>query len=172
MERLLPLLAELQNAAIRHRRMLAKAGRPNKEILRLQNAGITDLRQHDPDFANISRRLGSPAPSPLRFQDTGNLRASEQARQVPKTSPVKADNQPYRRRRAAQFSNAASRRSSRPRGPLYRRLLQQRTQCQKRDAQHIAERPILCRKRPATRSTETGYPIVLGNRHRGHKYAL
>ena len=32
-ERLLPLLGELQNA------------------------GITDLRQHDPDFANIARRL-------------------------------------------------------------------------------------------------------------------
>ena len=59
MERLLPLLGELQNAAIRHRRMLAKASVPNKEILRLQNAGITDLRQHDPDFANISRRLAA-----------------------------------------------------------------------------------------------------------------
>ena len=57
MERLLPLLGELQNAAIRHRRMLAQAGLPTKEILRLQNAGITDLRQHDPDFANIARRL-------------------------------------------------------------------------------------------------------------------
>ena len=34
-ERLLPLLGELQNA------------------------GITDLRQHDPDFANISRRLAA-----------------------------------------------------------------------------------------------------------------
>ena len=56
-ERLLPLLGELQNAAIKHRRMLAKARIPNKEILRLQNAGITDLRQHDPDFANISTRL-------------------------------------------------------------------------------------------------------------------
>ena len=58
-ERLLPLLGELQNAAIRHRRMLAKASVPNKEIRRLQNAGITDLRQHDPDFANISRRLAA-----------------------------------------------------------------------------------------------------------------
>ena len=57
MERLLPLLGELQNAAIRHRRMLGKAGVPNKEILRLQNAGITDLRKHDPDFANIARKL-------------------------------------------------------------------------------------------------------------------
>ena len=56
-ERLLPLLGELQNAAIRHRRMLGKARVPNKEILRLQNAGITDLRQHDPAFANIARRL-------------------------------------------------------------------------------------------------------------------
>ena len=55
--RLLPLLGELQNAAIRHRRILAKARIPNKEILRLQNASITDLRQHDPDFANIARRL-------------------------------------------------------------------------------------------------------------------
>ena len=55
--RLLPLLGELQNAAIRHRRMLAKAGLSNKEILRLQNSSITDLRQHDPDFANIARRL-------------------------------------------------------------------------------------------------------------------
>ena len=57
--RLLPLLGELQNAAIRHRRMLAKAGLSNKEILRLQNASITDLRQHDPDFANIARRLAA-----------------------------------------------------------------------------------------------------------------
>ena len=57
MGRLLPLLGELQNAAIRHRRMLAKAGLSNKEILRLQNSSITDLRQHDPDFANIARRL-------------------------------------------------------------------------------------------------------------------
>ena len=58
-ERLLQLLGELQNAAIRHRRMLAKAGLLTKEILRLQNAGITDLRQHDPNFANISRRLAA-----------------------------------------------------------------------------------------------------------------
>ena len=58
-ERLLPLLGELQNAAIRHRRMLAKAGLSNKEILRLQNASITDLREHDPDFANIARRLAA-----------------------------------------------------------------------------------------------------------------
>ena len=56
-ERLLPLLGELQNASIRHRRMLAKARIPNKEILRLQNSSITDLRQHDPNFANIARRL-------------------------------------------------------------------------------------------------------------------
>ena len=56
-ERLLPLLGELQNAAIRHRRLLGKARVPSKEILRLQNAGITDLRQHDPDFANIARLL-------------------------------------------------------------------------------------------------------------------
>ena len=56
-QRLLRLLGELQNAAIRHRRMLAKAGVPSKEILRLQNAGITDLRKHDPDFVNIARRL-------------------------------------------------------------------------------------------------------------------
>ena len=56
-ERLLSLLGELQNAAIQHRRLLGKAGVHNKEILRLQNAGITDLRQHDPDFANISTRL-------------------------------------------------------------------------------------------------------------------
>ena len=56
-ERLLPLLGELQNAAIQHRWILGQAGIPNKEILRLQNAGITDLRQHDPDFANISTRL-------------------------------------------------------------------------------------------------------------------
>ena len=58
-ERLLPLLGELQNAAIKHRRMLAKAGIPSKEILRLQNASITDLREHDPDFANIARRLAA-----------------------------------------------------------------------------------------------------------------
>ena len=56
-ERLLPLLGELQNAAILHRRMLAKARVPTKEILRLQNAGITDLRRHDPAFASITRRL-------------------------------------------------------------------------------------------------------------------
>ena len=56
-ERLLPLLGKLQNATIRHRRMVAKASVPNKEIRRLQNAAITDLRQHDPDFANIFRRL-------------------------------------------------------------------------------------------------------------------
>ena len=56
-ERLLPLLGELQNAAIRHRRLLGKARVPSKEILRLQNAGITDLRQHDPDFTNIARLL-------------------------------------------------------------------------------------------------------------------
>ena len=56
-ERLLPLLGQLQNAAIRHRRFLGKAGVPNKEIMRLQNAGITDLREHDPDFANIARKL-------------------------------------------------------------------------------------------------------------------
>ena len=56
-ERLLSLLGELQNAAIQYRRLLGKAGVHNKEILRLQNAGITDLRQHDPDFANISTRL-------------------------------------------------------------------------------------------------------------------
>ena len=56
-ERLLPLLGELQNAVIRHRRMLAKAKVPSKEILRLQNSSITDLRQHDPDFGNIARRL-------------------------------------------------------------------------------------------------------------------
>ena len=58
-ERLLRLLGALQNAAIRHRRMLAKAGVPTKEILRLQNASITDLREHDPDFANIARRLAA-----------------------------------------------------------------------------------------------------------------
>ena len=57
LERLLPLLGELQNAAIQHRRLLGKARVPSKEILRLQNAGITDLREHDPDFANIARRL-------------------------------------------------------------------------------------------------------------------
>ena len=58
-ERLLPLLGELQNAAIKHCRMLAKAGVPTREILRHQNAGITDLREHDPDFANISRQLAT-----------------------------------------------------------------------------------------------------------------
>ena len=56
-ERLLPLLGELQNAVIKHRRMLARARIPTKEILRLQNAGITDLRNHDPNFGSISRRL-------------------------------------------------------------------------------------------------------------------
>ena len=56
-ERLLLLLGELQNAVIRHRRLLGKAGVPNKEILRLQNADITELRQHDPAFASISRKL-------------------------------------------------------------------------------------------------------------------
>ena len=56
-ERLLRLLGELQNAAIQHRRLLGKAGVPNKEILRLQNAGITDLREHDLDFANSARKL-------------------------------------------------------------------------------------------------------------------
>ena len=39
--------------------MLAKAGVPTKEMLRLQNASITDLREHDPDFANIARRLAA-----------------------------------------------------------------------------------------------------------------
>ena len=56
-EQLLPLLGELQNAAIRHRRMLARARVSTKEILRLQNAGITDLRTHDPTFTKIARRL-------------------------------------------------------------------------------------------------------------------
>ena len=60
-ERLLPLLGELQNAAIQHRWILGQAGIPNKEILRLQNSSITDLRQHDPDFANISTRLAERA---------------------------------------------------------------------------------------------------------------
>ena len=55
-ERLFRLLGKLQNAAIRHRRLLGKAGVHDKEILRLQNAGITDLREHDLDFANIARR--------------------------------------------------------------------------------------------------------------------
>ena len=57
LERLLPLLGELQNAAIRHRRLLSEAKVPSKEILRLQNASITHLREHDLAFANISRRL-------------------------------------------------------------------------------------------------------------------
>ena len=35
-----------------------------------------------------------------------------------------ADDQPYRGRRTVQYLNAATRRSSRPRGPIYRRLLQ------------------------------------------------
>ena len=56
-ERLLLLLGEFQNAAIRHRQLLARLGVPTREILRHQNAGITDLRAHDPDFGNISRRL-------------------------------------------------------------------------------------------------------------------
>ena len=56
-ERLLPLLGELQNAVIKHRRILARARIPTKEILRLQNAGITDLRHHEPNFGSISRRL-------------------------------------------------------------------------------------------------------------------
>ena len=56
-EQLLRLLGELQNAAIRHRRLLVKARVPTREILRLQNAGITDLRRHDPAFASIARRL-------------------------------------------------------------------------------------------------------------------
>ena len=42
----------------------------------------------------------------------------------------------------------------------------------KRDAQHIDERPISRRKRPAIQNTENGYPICLRNRHRGHKYEL
>ena len=105
LERLLPLLGKLQNAAIRHRRLMGKAGVPHKEILRLQNAGITDLREHDPDFANISRRLaesvvkrvndsyhraftvpsaGFPkTDSPLPIQDTGNLRTQRAPRPVP-----------------------------------------------------------------------------------------
>ena len=56
-EQLLQLLGELQNAAIRHHRLLGKARVPTREILRLQNSSITDLRQHDPDFTNIARRL-------------------------------------------------------------------------------------------------------------------
>ena len=44
------LLGELQNAAIQHRRLLGKAGVPNKEILRLQNAGITDLTRKYCDY--------------------------------------------------------------------------------------------------------------------------
>ena len=55
--RLLPLLGEFQNAAIRHGRLLAKAGVPTKELLRLQNASITDLRQHYSDFGNVARKL-------------------------------------------------------------------------------------------------------------------
>ena len=104
-ERLPPLLSELQNAAIRHRRILAKAGVPNKEILRLQNAGITELRGHDPDFANISRRLAASVvkrvnnayhraytvpnagfprtESPYGFRTLEIYRAASTARQVP-----------------------------------------------------------------------------------------
>ena len=104
-EQLLRLLGELQNAAIRHRRLLGKARVPTREILRLQNADITDLRRHDPAFASIARRLaesvvkrvndayhraftvhdaGFPkTESPLPTPDAGTLRASNQARQVP-----------------------------------------------------------------------------------------
>ena len=56
-ERLLPPLGEFQNAAVRHRQLLGRLGVPTREILRHQNAGITDLRAHDPDFGNIARRL-------------------------------------------------------------------------------------------------------------------
>ena len=57
LERVLHLLGELQNAAIRHRRILGKARVPGKEILRRQNAGLTELRANDPDFANLARRV-------------------------------------------------------------------------------------------------------------------
>ena len=56
-ERLLPLLGEFQNAAVRHRQLLARMGVPTREILRHQNTGITDLRKHEPNFSNIARRL-------------------------------------------------------------------------------------------------------------------
>ena len=56
-ERLLPLLGAFQNAAIRHRQLLARMGVPTHEILRHQNAGITDLRKYDPAFANVDRRI-------------------------------------------------------------------------------------------------------------------
>ena len=56
--RLLPLLGgNCRTQQIKHRWILGQAGVPNKQILRLQSTGITDLRQHDPDFANISTRL-------------------------------------------------------------------------------------------------------------------
>ena len=56
-ERLLPLLGTFQNAVIRHRQLLAKIGVPTREILQHQNASITDLRKHHPDFGNIARRI-------------------------------------------------------------------------------------------------------------------
>lgn len=60
-ERLLPLLGEFQNAAIRHRQLLVRMGVPPREILQHQNAGITDLRAHDLDFGNIARRITESA---------------------------------------------------------------------------------------------------------------
>ena len=51
-ERLLPLPGELQNAVIRHRRLLGKANVPTRGILRIQNASITELRQHVHELGN------------------------------------------------------------------------------------------------------------------------
>ena len=100
-ERLLPLLGEFQNAAVRHRQMLARLGMPTREILRHQNASITDLRKHDPNFGNIARRLVESVAKRVndaysraftvpnaRFPRTRspharNLRAKRPARQAP-----------------------------------------------------------------------------------------
>ena len=87
-ERLLPLLGELQNAVIRHRRILAKAKVPTKETLRLQNAGITDLRTHDPNFGSISRRLAASVTK--RVNDAYNRAFTVPGSLFPRTRPPHA----------------------------------------------------------------------------------
>ena len=57
LDKVLLLLGELQNAPVKHRRMLGKLKVPTRDILQRQNAGLADLRANDPAFANMARRL-------------------------------------------------------------------------------------------------------------------